>query len=397
MVHTRDGSSYSVQPNGPGQGRGKTRTRSAKFSSRKTHLEDARASPHSPRSVPTSFDVNSEPEIIEGIVLRAELLSSGSHRHISVPIQKLVQSSKRRGVGSIPKAWARGHELLLTHQQLSGSGEDHRTLRRVVPILLQRQGQKYEDMAEEPKCFICRPEEGIGKDPCFARRPSDVYQLQTSSERIQREAQRMSEEEERSQEPPGKEKRQSKLAQSLPTRVQDPQIEAFSCGRCLQYGQDSHGIHSQRAGKDEQDFSTQIIDEIQFIKTGIDVELGKFDAKLNKIKSDITELKRNEKNYTEWYKLTNVRLDSITNTCERIKSKFQSQNDEMKDISILNINYQLRILKDHVLEIISNTNQLATHLAKSDSKRQKLKNEIIANVEQIQKIMNHIFPDILHL
>ncbi|MBW0491298.1 hypothetical protein O181_031013 [Austropuccinia psidii MF-1] len=65
MVHTRNGSSYSVQPDVPGQGRGKTRTRSAKSSSRKTHLEDARAAPHSPRSVPTSFDVNSEPELIE--------------------------------------------------------------------------------------------------------------------------------------------------------------------------------------------------------------------------------------------------------------------------------------------------------------------------------------------
>ncbi|MBW0505338.1 hypothetical protein O181_045053 [Austropuccinia psidii MF-1] len=57
----------------------------------------------------------------------------------------------------------------------------------------------------------------------------------------------------------------------------------------------------------------------------------------------------------------------------------------MEDLSILNINDQLRILKDHVLEIISNTNQFATNLARSDSERQKLKNEIIANVEQIHK------------
>ncbi|MBW0570271.1 hypothetical protein O181_109986 [Austropuccinia psidii MF-1] len=57
----------------------------------------------------------------------------------------------------------------------------------------------------------------------------------------------------------------------------------------------------------------------------------------------------------------------------------------MGDISILNINDQLRILKDHVLEITRNTNQFATHLAKRDSERQKLRNEIIANVEQIHK------------
>ncbi|MBW0584032.1 hypothetical protein O181_123747 [Austropuccinia psidii MF-1] len=287
MVHTKNGSSYSVKPDGPGQGRGKTRTRSAKFSPRKTHLEDARAAPHSPRFVPTNFDVNSETELIGGNVLRAELLSSGSHRNISVPIQKLVQSGKRRGVGNMPKHLAGGHELLLTNQELSGSGEDHRTLR--------------------------------------------------------------------------------------------------SHGQCLQYGQDSYGIHSQKAGKDEQDFSTQIIDEIQFVKSSIDVEIGKFDGKLNKITLDISELKRNDKRYTDWYKLKNVRLDSITNTCDRVESKCQVQDDEMEDPSILNINYQLRILKYHVLEIIKNTNQFATHLEKSDSERQKLKNEIVENVEKIHK------------
>ncbi|MBW0552456.1 hypothetical protein O181_092171 [Austropuccinia psidii MF-1] len=42
-------------------------------------------------------------------------------------------------------------------------------------------------------------------------------------------------------------------------------------------------------------------------------------------------------------------------------------------------------MRDQVLEIINNTNQFATHLEKADSKRQKLKNEIIANVEQIHK------------
>ncbi|MBW0582623.1 hypothetical protein O181_122338 [Austropuccinia psidii MF-1] len=281
MVHTRNGSTYSVQTNGPGQGRSNTTTTSSKSSSRKTHLEDARTAPHSPRSVPTNFDVNSEPELIEGNVLRDEKLSSGSHRNISVPLQKLVQSSKRRGVGNMAKNFAGGHELLLTHQEISGSGEEHRTLRRVEHIVFQRKGQKDKELVEEPNSFICRAEEGIGNDHSFGRRPSGVYQLQTGSRSIQREPQRTLEEEARSQEPSGKGQRQRKLAQTLPTRVHDPQIGAFSIGQCLQYGQDSHGIHSQRAGKVEQDFSTQMIDEIQFVKSNIDAEIGKFDAKLN--------------------------------------------------------------------------------------------------------------------
>ncbi|MBW0545276.1 hypothetical protein O181_084991 [Austropuccinia psidii MF-1] len=59
----------------------------------------------------------------------------------------------------------------------------------------------------------------------------------------------------------------------------------------------------------------------------------------------------------------------------------------MEDISILNINDQLKYVKDYVLEIAENTNQFATHLAENDSERKKLKNEIIANVEQMHK--NH--------
>ncbi|MBW0542080.1 hypothetical protein O181_081795 [Austropuccinia psidii MF-1] len=91
----------------------------------------------------------------------------------------------------MPKPLAGCHELLLTHQELSASGEDHRTLRRVEPIFLQRQSQKDKELVEEPKSFIHRPEEEVGNDSSFGdRRPSGVYQLQkcpkTSSKDLRR-------------------------------------------------------------------------------------------------------------------------------------------------------------------------------------------------------------------
>ncbi|MBW0590854.1 hypothetical protein O181_130569 [Austropuccinia psidii MF-1] len=222
--------------------------------------------PHSPRSVPTNVDMNSEPELIEGTILRAEPFTSGRNRNISVPIKKMVQSHKRRGSGNMPKPLEGGHELLLTNQELSWSGEDHRTLRRVEPTVLKRKGQKDKELIEEPKSFIHRPEKGITNDSSFGeRRSSGVYQLQTSSRSVQRQAQRTSKETERSQEPSRKVQRQSQLEQTLPTGVQDPQIGAFRTGQCLQYGQDCYGIHSQGAGKDEKDFSMQIIQEIKFV------------------------------------------------------------------------------------------------------------------------------------
>ncbi|MBW0489150.1 hypothetical protein O181_028865 [Austropuccinia psidii MF-1] len=226
MVHTRNGSRFSVQPDGPEKGRGNTRTKSAKSSSRKTHLEEARTAPHSPKSVSTNFDVSSEPELIEGDILRGGPLPSGSNRNISFPIQKLVQSRQRRGVGNMPKPLAGGHELLLTYQELSGSGEDHTALRRVDPIISQRQGQKDKKLAEEPKSLICRQEEGIGLDPSFERRPTGIYQLQTSSRSIQREAQRASEEEEeRSQEPSGQGQRQINWNRPYPQGYRIPKLK----------------------------------------------------------------------------------------------------------------------------------------------------------------------------
>ncbi|MBW0468776.1 hypothetical protein O181_008491 [Austropuccinia psidii MF-1] len=179
MVHTRNGRNYSVQPDRSGQGRGNIRASSGNSSSTKKCLEDYRVAPHSPRSVPTNFDVNSEPELIQGNLLWAELFPSVSHRDISVPVQKLVKSSQGRGVGNMPKPLAGGHELLLIHQELSGSGEYNRALRRVKPIIFQRQSQKDKELVEEPKYFIRRPEEGVGNEPIFGeRRPSGVYQLQ---------------------------------------------------------------------------------------------------------------------------------------------------------------------------------------------------------------------------
>ncbi|MBW0501316.1 hypothetical protein O181_041031 [Austropuccinia psidii MF-1] len=90
--------------------------------------------------------------------------------------------------------------------------------------------------------------------------------VSTSSRSVRGQAQKASEEKERSQEPSGKIQRQRKWAHTSPMRVQDPQIGTFSNGKCLQYGQNSYGIHSQGAGKDGKDFYMQIMQEIPFFK-----------------------------------------------------------------------------------------------------------------------------------
>ncbi|MBW0583207.1 hypothetical protein O181_122922 [Austropuccinia psidii MF-1] len=149
-----------------------------------------RVSPHSSRSVLTNLDVSSEPELIQGNTLRAEPFASGSHE-----MYQSQYKSWYRAVGNKPKTFAGGHELLVKHQELSGSAENHRTLRRVEPIEFQRQVQKDKELVQEPKSFIHRQEEEVGNDLSFGeRRLSGVYQLQTSSRNVQRQAQRTSEE-----------------------------------------------------------------------------------------------------------------------------------------------------------------------------------------------------------
>ncbi|MBW0565336.1 hypothetical protein O181_105051 [Austropuccinia psidii MF-1] len=129
----------------------------------------------------------------------------------------------------------------------------------------------------------------------------------------------------------------------------------------------------------------QIKQEIQFFKSRINVEIGKIDAKLTKIKLDINYLKKNNRNSAELHNYTIAKLELISNTCERIGRNYQVQDYEMEDLSTTNINYQLKIMKYQVLTVFNITNQFAIHLARSDSERQKLKDEILAHVEQIHK------------
>ncbi|MBW0528550.1 hypothetical protein O181_068265 [Austropuccinia psidii MF-1] len=282
----------------------------------------------------------------------------------------------------MPKPLAGGYELLITQQGHSGLGEDHRVLTGWSTLYCKDKVKKIKNWLNNQSLLSIDQKKELEMTPALEK---EILVVSTSSKNFQRQAQRTSEEAERLQGQSGKGKSKRKLAQPLTTRVQYPQIGTFSHGQCFQYGQNSYGIHSQRRGKDEQEFSTQIIHEIQFVKASIDFKLGQFNSKLNKITSDINDLKKNDRTSSEWHKLKTTRHVSISNTCDRIGSIYQVKDDGMEDIFIANINYQLIILKNNILEIVNNTNLFATHLAESDSEWKKLKDEIISHVEKLHK------------
>ncbi|MBW0554989.1 hypothetical protein O181_094704 [Austropuccinia psidii MF-1] len=195
----------------------------------------------------------------------------------------------------MPQPLAGGHELLPTHQELSGSGEGIELLGGWRPSSCKERVKKIKNWLKNQSLLSIEEKKELEMTPALETKGPVVS---NSSRSVQIKAQKTSEEAERSQDPLGQGQSQRQLGKTLPRRVQDPQIGAFSCGQCIQYSQDSYGIHSQRAGKDEQDFSTKIIDEIHFVKSSINLELGKFDAKLNKVILDMSELRRNDKNST---------------------------------------------------------------------------------------------------
>ncbi|MBW0494613.1 hypothetical protein O181_034328 [Austropuccinia psidii MF-1] len=151
------------------------------------------------------------------------------------------------------------------------------------------------------------------------------------------------------------------MAQTLPTRVKNPQIEAFSSGQCVQYGRNSYGVCSQGTMKDEPDLSTQIMDGAECIKSIIDVKFNNFDKELKKLTSNINQLRNNDRTSTEWCKVINERLESIPNTCDGIENKCEVQNVHLDSISTNNINDHITILKDHVLDIAHRKNLFDTH------------------------------------
>ncbi|MBW0494409.1 hypothetical protein O181_034124 [Austropuccinia psidii MF-1] len=157
-----------------------------------------------------------------------------------------------------------------------------------------------------------------------------------------------------SQETSRKGQRQSQLTQTLPTGVHDLQIGAFSSG-------------------------------IKFVKTSINLEIVKIEADLTEITFYINDLKKNNRHSVECHSSTMVRIDLISTTCDRVESKYQVQDDEIGALFTKAIDDQLKILKNHVLTVVNNTNQSAIHLARSDSERKKLKDEILAHVENIHK------------
>ncbi|MBW0583537.1 hypothetical protein O181_123252 [Austropuccinia psidii MF-1] len=180
----------------------------------------------------------------------------------------------------MPKPLAGRHELLLTHEELCGSGEDHRNVRRVEHIVLKDKVKKIKnwlknqissslDQKKELEMTLVWEKEG----PVVSTSSKPATEMSKYKPKGPQKKKKGPKNHE------GKGKGKDNWHRPYPQGYRSHQIGTFSSGQCFKYGQNSYRIHSKREGKDEQDFSMQLIDEIQFVRSSIDVELDKCDAK----------------------------------------------------------------------------------------------------------------------
>ncbi|MBW0553495.1 hypothetical protein O181_093210 [Austropuccinia psidii MF-1] len=170
--------------------------------------------PHSPRSVHTNVDVNSEYGLIHDNTLRAEPLSSGRNRNLSIPIQELVQSSQRIRVGNMPKPFAEAMNSYLHIKSFLGQEKTIDLLGGWSPLSCKDKVKKINNWLKNQSLLSIDQKKELEMTPALETQGPVAS---TSPRSVQRQAQRTSEEAERSQEPSRKGKRQSQLAQTLPT------------------------------------------------------------------------------------------------------------------------------------------------------------------------------------
>ncbi|MBW0510446.1 hypothetical protein O181_050161 [Austropuccinia psidii MF-1] len=147
----------------------------------------SRVSPHSPRSVPTSFDVNSEPSLIEGSILRAEPFPSGIHKNILVPVQKLVQRIQGRGVGNMPKPLAGAMNSYLHIKSLLGQEKTIELLGGWSPFSFKEKVKKINNWFKKQILLSVDQKKELEMTPALEK---EGPVASTSSINVQRQAQK---------------------------------------------------------------------------------------------------------------------------------------------------------------------------------------------------------------
>ncbi|MBW0566644.1 hypothetical protein O181_106359 [Austropuccinia psidii MF-1] len=150
--------------------------------------------------------------------------SEGSDRHLHEPVQAVLHSVQRQGLGNVAPNTPRSDELLAHPQRVSHRGGDSGILQWMESTVIQATNQQDQGVPLQ--------KEG-GKQ---GRSPSSFYQ-QASSQPTS---------------PRREEEQEKRLEETIFPKLQDSKNPKICHGNCLQDGQNFDGIQRQRGEKKRQ-------------------------------------------------------------------------------------------------------------------------------------------------
>ncbi|MBW0566967.1 hypothetical protein O181_106682 [Austropuccinia psidii MF-1] len=389
---TRRGSQYSIQSDGAGLRGRIDSSKGERKGNIHSGTESTQGSSLSQRQVPEMAMI-SEPELelCMSNSNRYKLHSKGSDRHLHEPVQAVLHSVQRKGLGNAASKTPRSNELLAHPQKVPHRGQDSGILQWMEPTVIQASNQINQGVPLQ--------KEG-GKQ---GRSPSSFYH-QASSQPTS---------------PRGEEEQEKELEETIFPKLQDSKNPKRCHGQCFQHGQNFDGNQRQGGAKNETNpFPKEIT--LSFDSVNTVTELKDSILPLKDIKNSLLSLQEINNSLSSLTKIVvqnKEEIDKIEFMVENNKPKvlidntqklIQGQQELYKyikdikdktltinyDVSIDNLTENLNRLSISVEKLEEKTSShhklLFDHVKKSDEARMYLKDDIQSEIKLITEKMTKI-------
>ncbi|MBW0583274.1 hypothetical protein O181_122989, partial [Austropuccinia psidii MF-1] len=269
--------------------------------------------------------------------------SEGSDRHFHEPVQAVLHSVQRQGLGNVSSHSPRSDELLAHPQKVPQRGGNSEIPQWMESTIIQTSNQKYQGVP-------CQKEGGIQ-----GRSPSSFYQhapRQPTSPRREEE-------------------KEKELEKTIFPKIQDSKNPKGCHGKCLHHGQNLDGIQGQGGTKNETTsfpkemaFPKDIVNTSTEIKNRL-LSLQEINNNLSSLTKIVVQKKKEIGNIK--FIVENNKPKILIDTNQELIQGQQELYKYIKDIKdkTLKINYDMSI--DNLIEKL-NKLSISVELSACDSK-----------------------------
>ncbi|MBW0554375.1 hypothetical protein O181_094090 [Austropuccinia psidii MF-1] len=300
--------------------------------------------------------------------------SEGSNRHLHEPVQVVLHSVQRQGLGNVATNTPRSDELLAHPQKIPQIGGNSEILQWMESTIIKTSNQKDQGIP-------CQTEGGNQ-----GRSRSSFYQQAPSQPTSPRR----------------EEEKEKELEKTTFPKLQDSKNLKRGLGKCFQHGQKLDGIQGQGGEKNEKtSFPKEITLSPDVVNTSTEIENSLLPLK--EIKNSFLSLQETNNNLSSLAKSVvqnKNEIDNIKFIVENDKPKVLIDNTQkliqvqqelykyIKDIKdkTLTINYDKALIK----KASSHQKLLLHHVEKSDEARMNLKDDIQSELRLVTENMDKI-------